>query len=210
MLRFSLMHPLILIAALSTLAACGAKDEDEEDAKGPLEGTWSVTCGTDDATVEAPDYDKMTRTFSSNTVASIYEGFSDAACATATFSLRFESTFTIGDAVTTPTGATSADFTPTKRFVTVSNADFLAAFNGTAEGSTATCGGGFVLNTEKELTEALCKNDSIFKFEVVYSIFKIDGAKLYQGKIGDTGTATDGSAATKRPTEFEPRPMTKL
>jgi hypothetical protein len=137
------------------------------------------------------------------------DSYSDNACATATFTFRAVATYTGGTSVDSPAGAKQIDVSVTKLVFNVKTDDFVAAFNGThAGGGTAICGGGFVKDTDKELSASNCANDAVYKsfFGTQYSIYKIDGSKMYDG---DCEGANDCTTAAKRSTTLSTEYVTK-
>jgi hypothetical protein len=195
---------VISVATIAALTfACGA--DNDEGSTSELDGTWVGTCSADDDT-----FSKMTQMFSSGQVTGTFNDYSDASCATETLAIVISRPFSTGAAVTTPADAKESTFSPTTKVtVTLKTDELVSAFNGTA-GNSATCGGGFVKNQTKEVTAANCGGvDGLFDTTTVYSIYKIDGTKLYIGDCGDGGTATDCTSATKRPTTLDTNFLTK-
>jgi hypothetical protein len=105
------------------------------------------------------------------------------------------STFTTGNAVTAPAGAKEFSGKATSMTITLNTDEAVADAN---DGEDKICSGGFVKGEAKTLTAADCPNDK--SFNDIYNIYKVDGTKFFIGDCGDSGTATDCSAPTKRPT----------
>jgi hypothetical protein len=204
------MRSAWMLALGLAVVACGEDDKKDEDkpttGSSALVGNWNIPCGTDD-TGDEKTYNAVSKTFTATTFSGQIGMFSDDACATRTQVIRVTATYTVGAAVSTPAGATEIDITPGRLFITMDNADLVAFANADA---TKICGGGFEAGKEKELTKATCAGGGFESlFNVSYGVFKIDGDKLYEGVMGDDGSATDGSAPTKRPTTLETRPAMK-
>ncbi len=200
-----------LFAAVTTSLCfgCGKEEEESEDDADVLTGTWSMTCGTSD-TGENKSYDTLTKTFKSGTMTIGYVEFSDATCTTKTQTVAATATYTIGEAVTAPAGATAAESTVQTFSLTLHTAEDVADANG-ADGAAAVCGGGFVLNTAKTLTKEACASTDGYNtiYDTNFGVFKIDGNNLYEGDPGADGSATDGTTAAKRPTALETRASVK-
>ena len=147
--------------------------------------------------------------FGSGQVTATINNYSDVSCATETLAIVISRPFSTGAAVTTPAGAKESTFSPTTKVtVTLKTDELVSVFNGTVGDVAATCGGGFVKNQTKEVTAAACGND-FFDTANTYSIYKIDGTKLYVGDCGDDGTTTDCTSAAKRPTTLSTDFFTK-
>ena len=120
------------------------------------------------------------------------------------YSFKRVSKYSGGSSVASPVGAKELDVTPLKLAVNLKTDDMVATFNGVA-GNTPVCGGGFVKNTDKDLSATDCANDENFSklFEPLYTIYKIEGLRLYIGICGDAGSADDCSTAGKRATTLD-------
>lgn len=103
-----------------------------------------------------------------------------------------------------PAGAKEKDSTLVKLVINLKTDDGVADLNGAGD-SSPFCGGGFVKNTAKELSATVCANDADTKklFDTDYSVYKIDGSKLYFGHCGETGSVNDCSTAAKRATTLD-------
>ena len=204
--------PVLMCTAFAALYGCGSSKSASDTpatTKSELEGTWNTACGLSDP--GSTSYDVITESYTGTAFKGLQQSYSDAACTTKTFSLRATGTFTSGTAVTTPTGAKTLDIKPTGVYFTLNSATYVDQFNGTAEGSTKICGGGWVINQEKQVTDVLCKDSADFATieDTNFGIYKITGSQLTEGESGDKGTATDASSAAKRPAAFSARSATK-
>jgi hypothetical protein len=199
----SIVPALILVIAFS----CGKESKkDAATTVSDADGNWVSTCEADSSSGST----KSTFVVGAGAMTLTTSNYSDAACATATNLSVMSGVFTVGSAVSSPAGAKEVNSSVTKITVTISDDNTLAYYNGTM-GTPAVCGGGFVKNVAKELNSTSCKNDTLYGsfFADSFSIYKVDGAKLYQGECGESGSATDCSAATKRPTSLETTFYTK-
>lgn len=194
------------LAIATLVSACGKDDGSGLDAVADLSGTWIQAC--------TPDGDggsqKGSGTYSGGTSTFVAQMYSDDSCATQAMTLTLVATYTGGAALSSPADAKELNVTPTKMIVNLKTDEMVSAFNGD-QGGTATCGGGFAKDTDKELTATSCADSADFKsnFDPQYTIYKIDGSKLYFGACGDAGTANDCSAAAKRATSLETEYLTK-
>lgn len=189
-------------------AGCGEKD-DEEAAKGELEGTWDQTCGSDDpATSTKRDFDVTTVVFTATdfTYTSTQYG-SDSTCATKSITLKLSGTYKGGDAVTTPAGAKALDLTPVGLALTLHSDEEVSNFN---EGSV--CGGGWVKDTEKVVTKEACAgvDEIVATFDPQFTIYKVDGTNLYMGdSTASEAAGKDGKTAANRENVLETRAAVK-
>jgi hypothetical protein len=196
---------------IAAMLSCGAQEDKAADAtKSEFEGTWTTKCGTDEDG-DNPVYDTDSTTYSGKTMTGVSQSYSDKDCTTKSIGIRGTATFESGEAVTKPEGAKTLDTTLTTVFVTVSQAELVAYFNLDSETSKMLCGGGWVIDKEKELTAELCKGSEGFEdmFKQSFSIYKVDASGLWIGKTGEKDSASDGSTAAKRATEFGKRASTK-
>ena len=193
---------LVIAALVFVSVGCG---KEEEKKTTDLEGVWTKACGTDDAADdENKSYNITTVTYAQNNITGTSQVYSDAACTVKIFGFRLAGTFVIGDSVTTLAGAKAIDTTPSVVFMTVNNADIVKSYNGESAGGTQKyCGGGFVLDVEKQLTTADC-GDSQTKTS--YDVFVLSGSSLTFGNADGAGVA---ESSDKRPTTLETRPYTK-
>ena len=198
----SIVPFMVVTAAVS----CGKSESSDGGSSSGLDGTWVSSCESDGQSGST----KTTSLIAGTSLTATTVNYSDAACTTATNSSIFSATLTLGGAVSTPAGAKEFSSKVTKISVTLKDDSTLAFYNGEL-GTSAICGGGFVKDVAKELNATNCKDDVLYGalFDEVFTIYKVDGNKLYQGQCGDDGTATDCSAATKRPTSLEQTYSTK-
>lgn len=204
-IRCTLMS-LLVVAGLSS---CGKKN-DNKGAAGPVsdaDGVWTSACA--DLSSLGGGSLKTGITVAAGGLAFSLSRYSDAACATMTALSVNTATFTTGAAVATPAGAKEYNSNATALTVTLYTDDEVSAANA---GEGKICTGGFTKGVPKTFTAADCANDNENKgsFGERFSIYKVDGDKLYLGTCGNAGTATDCSAATKRPTALETTPYTKV
>jgi hypothetical protein len=193
-----------LVAATVIVASafsCG-KEDDKAGAASEIDGTWSSTCVSDNN----GGFSKTLFVISGGTGVTTSGTYSDAACTTATSLMAMTATVTAGNAVTSPAGAKELTTKLTSITFTYKTTDQVNAAN-----AATICGGGFVKDQPKTVTASDCSNTAAFKefFDESFSIYKVDGNKLYTGECGDEGTATDCSAATKRPSALDTSFYTK-
>jgi hypothetical protein len=190
---------LISITSLALMSSCGKKEDDTAAATTELEGIWTDTCT---ASSDASSYSKSTTVVTGTTETTTSNIYTDAACSTVRDTVVSTATFSLGAAVTAPSGAKEYNSKISKILWTVKN-DQAAAYN--------YCGGGFTQDVAKELNATNCADDADLKssFADSYDVYKLDGAKLYFGVTGDAGTDTDGTTAAKRPTTLKTTVWTK-
>lgn len=193
------------------VVGCGSKDEKSEASPSELEGSWTQSCGTDDASADEPEYDATTAVYKGNTATATIVSYSDSGCTQKLFTFVLSATFTSGESVATPSGAKTLDLTISSLAATLHTDAYVQAFNGEAEGSSKACGGGWSKDLARTLSAADCADTASMKaiFDKSYGIYKIEAGVLYEGDLGDDGSATDGSSAEKRPTSFETRTSSK-
>ncbi|MEY4631855.1 MAG: hypothetical protein RIQ81_1975 [Pseudomonadota bacterium] len=184
------------VCVSTLLAGCGKDDETKANPFADLDGTWTMACAPDEG--EDGSWSKQTAVHSGGTGNFTLQLYSDADCTTETTSLTMTATYTGGNAVATPAGAKEVDVTVSKVTITAKTDDAVTLWNNF-------CGGGFTKDTAKELTATTCADDASFKstFDAQYTLYKIDGTKLYEGKCGDSGSATDCTTSAKRATELD-------
>lgn len=187
------------------LSGCGKKDDDKGGgAAGPVsdaDGVWSSPC-TDRGFLSM----KNGITVAAGGITVSQSLYSDATCATIMSLSVITSTFTAGNVVSAPAGAKEYNSSVTAATLTLYTDEGVSAAN--ASGSKI-CAGGFTKGVAKTLTAADCANDNKNVFGDRFSIYKVDGSKLYLGNCGSSGQTTDCSSATKLPTAFETTPYTK-
>jgi len=190
---------LISVTSVSFAVSCGKKNDDTAAATTELEGTWTDTCT---ASSDASSYSKSTTVITGTTSTTTSNIYTDAACTTVRDTVVSIATFSLGAAVSAPSGAKEYNSKISKILWTVKN-DQAASYT--------TCGGGFTKNVAKELNATNCADDADLKSSFIDNcdVYKLDGTKLYFGKMGDAGTATDGTTAAKRPTTLETTAWTK-
>lgn len=120
----------------------------------------------------------------------------------------------MGSPVKDPAGAIELDLSAFKAVFTISSDDFLSEFNGTDARGRPICGGSFIKNVPTEKTARDCAGDSAFGdlFNTEYTIYKLDGSKLYIGdpsgvEIGKGGN--DGSTPSQRIKKILNVPLTR-
>lgn len=188
------MKAKILGASILALAAtfgCGTSDGSGGSAGSDADGTWSSPCVADGK----GEYYKETYVIGAAVATQTMGLYSDANCTTATSLTAYNNTFTTGNAVSSPAGAkevTTKLITITMTFKTddkVSSANMFKF-----------CNAQFVKDEAKVLDSTACKDDFLYKdaFNDTFTIYKVDGTKLYLGECGDDGTSTDCTAAAKR------------
>ncbi|NBQ52403.1 MAG: hypothetical protein EBU49_02315 [Proteobacteria bacterium] len=199
---------LVAVAISSVASACGKNDSAALDAMADLDGTWVEACSADSD--GGGGSSKSSVTYSGGDVTGITPNYGDPSCTTETYTIKFVATYKGGSSVVSPAGAKELDVTPVKLVLNVKTDDLVEAFNGVA-GNTPLCGGGFVKNTDKDLSATDCANDVDLKkvFEPVYSIYKIEGSKRYGGLCGDAGSADDCTTPAKRATTLDTEYLTK-
>lgn len=191
---------LTALAVSSIVSGCGKEEDSALNSAADLEGTWVEACSADSEGGST----KGSSTFSGGTATVVAQSYSDASCATESMRFDLTGTYTGGTSLASPAGAKELDSTTTKLVLTLKTDEMVAMFNG-AEGTfPPVCGGGFVKDTGKELTAADCANDANFQniFDVQYSIYKIEGSRLYFGECNNDGSANDCSTAAKRANTF--------
>ena len=211
---------LKLLGALlgfSTLHACKNTDKTTTSVQRPAQesllGTWVSQC-----TAESGSFFIASVTFTPNTHSLRSEEFSDPACRTPTivddYKMDKTSTYKLGSPVKDPAGAIELDLTAFKAVFTISSDDFLSVFNGTDTRGRPICGGSFIKNVPTEKTARDCAGDSAFGdlFNTEYTIYKLDGSKLYIGdpsgvEIGKGGN--DGSTPSQRIKKILNFPLTR-
>lgn len=198
------MKVKILVAATVIVAStfsCG-KEDDKAATASEIDGTWSSTCKSDNN----GGFEKTVFVIAGGTGVMTSGTYSDVACTTATSLMAMTSSFTAGSAVTAPAGAKELNMKGLSITFTYNTADDVSEAN-----ATNICGGGFVKDQPKTVTATDCANTEGLKdsFKEEFSIYKVDGNKLYTGDCGDEGTATDCSAATKRPSALDTSFYTK-
>ncbi len=195
-------YSLVAVAIFSVVSACGKNDSSALDAMADLDGTWDRTCSADsDGSGESS---RTSTTYSGGDVTFIFHQFADPACTTDMYTFKLVSTYGGGSSVASAVGAKELDVTPLKLVFNLKTDDMVAAFNGVA-GNTPVCGGGFVKNTDKDLSATDCANDANFSklLKPLYTIYKIEGLRLYGGLCGDAGSADDCSTPGKRATTLD-------
>jgi len=194
----------VALASIVLLAGCGSKGSDSKKnstegggstgAVSALEGTWVGACESDNG-----KYQKESLTVTGSAYEQTVRLYTDSACTTEESVTIYSATVVDAGDASTPAGAKAINSTVSKLIMTFKTPEGLdVANNGiSAFGMPPICGGGFVLNQAKELTQSTCANDPIYSlfFGTAYSIYKIDGDKLY---IGETDETNDGSSASKR------------
>ena len=205
---------MVMSIHFATVYACGAIDSKTEGknntvAGSELVGTWVTACGRD--APEDEQYDAGSTTFDGTNITALSESFSDSACTQKTIKYRLKGTYTAGGVADVPKDANVFDMTPSAIFLTVHSSDMLQWFNGELEGTAKICGGAWELDTEKQITNALCKgSEGLETIEnPFYGIYKVDGNVLYQGKDADEGAPDDGSSAENREKTLGTRKETK-
>lgn len=199
---------LVSVAISSVVSACGKNDSSALDAMADLDGTWVEACSADSD--GGGGSSKSSVTYSGGDAIGIFLNYGDPSCTTETYTIKVIGTYKGGSSVVSPAGAKELDVTLVKAVVNVKTDDLVEAFNGVA-GNTPLCGGGFLKNTDKDLSATDCANDVDLKkvFEPSYSIYKIEGSKRYGGLCGDAGSADDCSTAGKRATTLDTEYLTK-
>lgn len=192
---------IVATVLLATTFGCG-KEDDKVGAASDADGTWSSTCASDGQ----GGYTKTVSVISGGTRVDTAGTHSDAACLTAVSISALTSTFIVGNAVTAPAGAKEVNTKGTSLTLTYKTDAQVTAAN-----ATKVCGGGFVKDQPKVVSSTDCKDTILIKeyFNEIFSVYKIDGNKLYVGECGEDGTATDCTAATKRPTTLDDSFITK-
>ncbi len=192
---------IVATVLVGTIFGCG-KEDDKAGAASDADGTWSSTCASDGN----GGYKKAVSVISGGTSVMTSGTYSDAACLTATNLMAMTSTFIVGNAVTAPVGAKEVNSKATSLTLTYKTDAQVTAAN-----TANVCGGGFVKDQPKVVSSTDCKDTIIFKemFDEIFNVYKVDGNKLYMGECGQDGTATDCSAATKRPTTLDDSYVTK-
>jgi hypothetical protein len=204
---------MAMIASTFLVIGCGnlplekfkSNNKAAASASFPLDGAWVGPCQSSDTGSSRKSYK-----FSGNKAEMIERGFSDVSClnerslSIASVDVVFE------NALTSPPGATAFNFTASKIMLTFkTDSAVLVANSGISSFDIpAICGGGFVVNQARELNKTNCASDLLYAryFAVSYSIFKIDGDKLFIGKMD---RAHDGTSVSMRPIDFEETFFTK-
>lgn len=192
----------LIVGAVLVATIFGCGKEDDKSAASDADGTWSSTCASDGN----GGYAKAVSVISGGTSVMTSGTYSDAACLTATNLMAMTSTFIVGNAVTAPVGAKEVNSKATSLTLTYKTDAQVTTAN-----TAKVCGGGFVKDQPKVVSSTDCKDTIIFKemFDEIFNVYKVDGNKLYMGDCGDDGSATDCSAATKRPTTLDDSFVTK-
>jgi hypothetical protein len=198
------MKVKILVAATVIAASafsCGKEDE-KAGAGSDADGTWSSTCTSDGN----GGYAKSVSVISGSTRVDTSGTYSDATCLTATSLMAITNTFVVGNAVNAPSGAKEVNTKGTSLTLTYKTDEQVTLSN-----QANICGGGFVKDQPKVVSANDCANTPVLKefFVEIFTVYKVDGNKLYLGECGEDGTATDCSAATKRPTTLDDTFFTK-
>jgi hypothetical protein len=187
----------------SPLKPDGSAGTETSAAGAEFFGTWISPCEKDEGDSTSNKADLV---ITNGALALNNFSYSDVNCASETQIFTGNATIIFGDSVSTLAGAKAVDILLTSLIITARTDDLVSDYN--AEN---VCGGGFVKNTPKTLNAVTCGNDNNMRdlFTESFSVYKVDGNKLYQGNCGETGTATDCSSKTKRPTTFESTYKTK-
>jgi len=206
------MQTKIIVPAFFGVMLFGCGSGGSNRSQSELEGTWISTCRAKSSS-SSPYYEKNTLVFSGANMTSSIKSYSDMTCATELSqmpSLVGDSTFSFGDFVV-GTGAKEFNSQIYSLTITLKTDNYVSTYNGTTTDSTAICGGGFVKNTPKQLNAANCANDATLgsAFNVRFDIYKVFGDKLYFGVLGTSGSNTDGSSGSRRPTDLDPAYYTK-
>ena len=205
-----------VLLGFSTLHGCKNTDKTTTSVQRPAQesllGTWVSQC-----IAESGRFFIASVTFTPNTHSTRSEAFSDPACRTPTivdYKMDKTSTYKLGSPVKDPAGAIELDLTAFKAVFTISSDDYLPEFNGTDARGRPICGGSFIKNVPTEKTARDCAGDSAYGdlFNTEYTIYKLDGSKLYIGdpsgvEIGKGGN--DGSTPSQRIKKILNVPLTR-
>jgi hypothetical protein len=192
---------IVATVLVATIFGCG-KEDDKVGAASDADGTWSSACDSDGN----GGYSKVVSVISGGMTVDTSGTYSDAACLTAVSLMAMTRTFIVGNAVAAPAGAKELYTKATSLTLTYKTDAQVTAAN-----AANICGGGFVKDQPKVVSSTDCKDTLIIKemFDEIFNVYKVDGNKLYVGECGEDGTATDCTAATKRPTTLDDSFLTK-
>ncbi len=191
----------VLAATLLVLLSCG-KDTDADQTEYSIVGTWSYNC-LEFSSSGTTELRSESYTFGASTMERSYRAYdsSDTSCQNPIQVMSIEATYLSKDS---DSGHKTLDLDISQVTVKFSEAEtikFLNAEAGTTN-STAQCGGGFVVDTEKSLTKADCESANSFGLPysnmTLYNIYSTTGGILALGN--KTGLVTEES---ERATELE-------
>ena len=187
------------------LVSCGTEDEAASSSSS-LSGSWLSDCYSEVEDGETK-YVRDKIVFTTTVFAREMQEFSDSACATGTSTYAISGTITVGDEVTTPSGATALDLAMTA----VAQMTLMADTHVTYFNEQNVCGGGWEKDTAKSVSAAGCTDDTGKDFTSMlgktwYSIYKIEDDTL---SIGVESGAQDGKTEATRETSFNTNTLTK-
>lgn len=193
----------ILQVVIFSMVLTGCGKTKETSSVSELDGAWSNTCtiGTDPFGIPNSVSSLIFYEISSTSWINTARTFADATCADEALVIEQRMEVQIGGLASEPASAKEVDITVSSVTVTVKADQYVTLYNQL----NAFCGGGFVKNVPKTLTEASCANDELIRkwFEKKFTIYKVEGSKLYFGKRDSSGQDSDCSTNAKRCKKFD-------
>ena len=197
---FSRLQIIIFLMAFS---GCGKTDEKSSASE--LDGTWSYGCyvGTDPFGVPNSVSGRIFYEISSGGWINTSRAYDDTTCSNEALVIERRMDALVAGLVSEPTGARELDIATSSALVTVKSDRYVTLYNQT----NGFCGGGLVKDVPKTLTQAGCANDESIRkwFEKVFTIYKVDGSKLYLGKCDSADQ--DCSSNSKRAKKISEDPV---
>ena len=187
------------------LISCGT-EEDAAATSSSLTGSWQSDCLSEEEDGQTKYYKEM-YVFTTTVFTIESQEFSDSSCATEASSYALSGTITVGEELTSPSGATELDITIAEvASLTIFEDNQLEYFN-----TQSICGGGWVKGAAKNVSSVDCTDDIGKSFtsmlgKTMYTIYKIEDNTL---SIGLEAGTQDGSTEAKRETSFDTNTLTK-
>jgi hypothetical protein len=202
---------LAVFACATAIVSCGAKKEDEENAKNLQDGTWAKACLDKTAAnlnlMEGdPEYNIETIKFDGTSFHFEMNQYAEATCVTQQMGFKMDGSYKAGadaaGAATTVEGASNIDISVTSLLLAVFDDNFLTMVNSADSGCGVTATKGVYFDP---------KNCSFWKKDdgssngpavgaVWYSIFKATDTTLQWGDEDDTHK---GTTPETRPIKLE-------
>lgn len=197
-MNFHSRKHLSMLIPVYLLASCISEKKDNQvrstaDATSNLAGKWTTEC----VIIENGSYKQLLEVSKGLWVNKTY-GFSDQSCEDQVSEQNQVIRFVSGKTLKTPTGAREFSSTKTKITITPkteSAAEELREIYG------STCKATFTSGKSTDLTADLCSRDDAL-FDTVYSIYLVDGSKLFFGDCSSEDTSSDCSTPENRAKEL--------
>ena len=186
-----MLRPLLYFAATLVLTSCGGSNNNNNTTT-ELEGTWATSCSASAQNI-------LSLTFSGNSYTYVGKIFADSSCQTLNGTLTASGTFTIGDALSSPSGAKNIDYLQTSQTILPVNG-YAAQVNAWG------CGITFQDGVTTNLAGVNCTSLSIPELAngaTWFDIYRISGTTLQHGADESPyarSTTGVGSSDANRPT----------